>query len=260
MNDTNTLAGLSEPFKALIGNPGLNYQVYDAFPMPIEIFAPDGTVIFGNRALLELNNIADAGLLVGKYNMRNDPVCLGLFGQEVMDQIFRGEAVTIPDFPAPIQNVANRGLTDEKPWEAATMDLFLLPVWGGDIFVCTICFFTVKNVYEGRADVARAKAYIREHWREKFDMEAVTAAAGRVNVRQLYRMFKEATGITPFEYYRKVKLEKIQEKLMDGSLEVGEAFAACGVDSKGTYFRLFKEKTGMTPTEYRKGKTGGQVG
>ena len=108
--------------------------------------------------------------------------------------------------------------------------------------------------YEGRADVVRAKAYILEHWREKFDMEAVTAAAGRVNERQLRRMFQEVTGLTPFGYYQKVKIEKIQERLMDSSLEIGEAFAACGVDSHGTYYRLFKEKTGMTPTEYRKGK------
>jgi len=182
MNDPSTLAGLSEQYRALLASPELMHQVFDLHPIPIEIFAPDGTVIFGNRALLELNNIADAGLLVGKYNMRNDPVCLGIFGQEVMDQIFRGEAVTIPDFPAPIRDVAQRGVIDEKPWEAATMDLFLLPVWDGGVFTCTICFFTVKNKYEGRADVVRAKAYIRGHWREKFDMEAVTAAAGRVNV------------------------------------------------------------------------------
>jgi AraC-like DNA-binding protein len=168
--------------------------------------------------------------------------------------MFRGESFLYSGFPVPVQDMVNRDVLDEKPFEAATMDVFVLQIWDGGAFVCTICFFAVKNVYEGRADVVRAKAYIRGHWREKFDMEAVTAAAGRVNVRQLYRMFKEATGITPFEYYRKVKLEKIQEKLMDGSLEVGEAFAACGVDSKGTYFRLFKEKTGMTPTEYRKGK------
>jgi AraC-like DNA-binding protein len=254
MTEQSILAGLSEQYRALIGNPELAHQMYDLMPMPINIFAPDGTAIFVNRASMKMVNCTDANLLVGKYNLKYDPVCLGIFGQEVMDRIFRGEAVPIPDFPAPIQDVAQRGVIDEKPYQAAAMDLFCLPIWDGGVFVCTICFFTVKNAYEGRADVGKAKAYIRENWREKFDIGAVTAAAGRVNERQLYRMFKEATGITPFEYYRKVKLEKIQEKLMDGSLEVGEAFAACGVDSKGTYFRLFKEKTGMTPTEYRKGK------
>ena len=254
MNSANSFEKLSEQYRALLGNPALTHQMYDLMPIPINIFAPDGTAIFVNRASMEMVNCTDANLLVGKYNLKDDTVCLEIIGQETIDRIFRGETVLIPDFPAPIRDVSRRGVIDEKPWEAALMDLFCLPIWDGGVFTCTICYFTVKNTYEGRADVAKAKAYIREHWREKFDIGAVTAAAGRVNERQLYRMFKEATGITPFEYYRKVKLEKIQEKLMDGSLDVGEAFAACGVDSKGTYFRLFKEKTSMTPTEYRKGK------
>ena len=254
MNDPTILSGLSEQYRALIGSPELMHQVFDLHPIPIEIFAPDGCSIFVNRAYMEMVLLQDANLLVGTYNLKNDPVCLEIFGQDVIDSMFRGESFLYSGFPVPVQDMVNRDVLDEKPFEAATMDVFVLPVWDSGVFTCTICFFTVKNQYEGRADVVRAKAYIREHWREKFDMEAVTAAAGRVNVRQLYRMFKEATGITPFEYYRKVKLEKVQEKLMDGSLEVGEAFAACGVDSKGTYFRLFKEKTGMTPTEYRKGK------
>jgi len=100
--------------------------------------------------------------------------------------------------------------------------------------------------------VGRAKAYIREHWLEKFDLEAVTAAAGSVSSRHLRRIFTEVTGRTPHAYYQKVKLEKIQEMLLDGSLTVAEVFTACEVDSHRTYFRLFKEKTGMTPSQYRK--------
>jgi len=66
-------------------------------------------------------------------------------------------------------------------------------------------------MYEGRADVGRAKAYIREHWREKFDMDAITAAVGSVSGRHLRRIFKEVTGRTLFVYYQNVKIEKIQE-------------------------------------------------
>ena len=252
MNEQSVLAGLSEQFKALIGNQALMHQVFDLHPVPIEIFAPDGMCIFVNRAGLELNNIPDANLLVGKYTLKNDPVCLEILGQEVMDKIFRGEAVLVPDFPAPSQTLVNRGVIDEKPWEAALMDLFCLPIWDGGVFTFMICFFTVKNKVEGRADVVKAKAYIRENWREKFDMDALVAAVGSMSERHFRRLFKEVTGITPHAYYQKVKLEKIQEKLMDSTLSVAEAFTACGVDSHGAYFRLFKEKTGMTPSKYRK--------
>jgi AraC-like DNA-binding protein len=252
MNDPTIPAGLPEQYRALLGKPELNHQVYDMLPVPMEIFAPDGTCMFMNRAWLAMINCQDPKLGVGIYNLKHDPACLGIFGQEVMDRIFRGEAVTVPDFPAPIQNVADRGVIDEKPWEAATMDMLLLPVWDGGVFTCTICVAIVKNTYEGRADVARAKAYLREHWLERFDLEALAAAAGSLSSRHLRRVFAEVTGRTPHAYYQKVKLEKIQELLLDGSLTVAEVFTACEVDSHRTYFRLFKEKTGMTPSEYRK--------
>jgi len=250
-NPTNELEKLSEPFKALIGNAGLNYQLLDMLPIPINIFAPDGMAIFVNRASMEMVGNTDASLLVGKYNMRTDKVCINIFGQEVMDRIFRGEAVSIPNFPAPIQDVVDRGVIDEKPWEAATMDIFCLPIWDGDTFVCTVCFFTVKNMYQGRTDIAKAQEYIRQNWLDEFDVDKTARAVG-LSRRHFHRIFKEVTGFTPNEFYQNVKIEKIKYKLFDEKLSIEQAFEVCGVDSHGAYLRLFKEETGMSPSEYRK--------
>ena len=251
MNDSNIPMELSEPFMALIGNRGLNYQVYDLLPIPIQIFAPDGTCIFVNRANMTLVNCTDASLIVGKYNLKNDPVCLGIIGQENMDRVFRGDTCSYYDFPAPIQDVLDRGVIEEKPWEAATMDIFCLPVWDGDTFVCTIMFFTVKNMYKGRADIVQAQRYIDEHWLDEFDLDGAARAA-RLSRRHFQRIFKEVTGITPLEHHRNVKIEKIKEKLLDGNLSIAQAFAACNADYRGSYLKLFKEKTGMPPSEYRR--------
>jgi len=252
MNHPTDLTMLSAPFRALIGNEGLNYQLLDLLPIPIEIFASDGMCIFYNRACLELNGVADANDVVGKYNLKNDPVCLGILGQETMDRIFRGEAVPIPDFPVPIQDAVDRGVIAERQYEAATMDIFCLPIWDGDVFVCTITFYTVKNMYQGRADIIRAQKYIDEHWLDEFDIDTVARAAN-LSKRHFQRIFKEITESTPFEYYQEVKIEKIKEKLLDGNLSIEQAFTACGVDYRGkTYLNLFKEKVGMTPAEYRK--------
>ena len=251
MNDPNIPAGLSEPFKALIGNQGLNYQILDMLPIPIQIFTPDGACMFANRAGLELHNIPDANLVVGKYNYNDDPVCLKIMGREVYDRVSRGEAVSFPDFPAPIQDVVDRGVVGEKPFEAATMDLFFLPIWDGDTFACTILFYTVKNMYNGRTDIVQAQKYLDEHWMEEFDLDQIAGAAN-LSRRHFQRIFKEITGITPMEHYQIAKLEKIKEKLLDDSLSIEQAFACCNADYHGSYHRLFKEKTGMTPSEYRK--------
>jgi hypothetical protein len=55
MNYTSELEKLSAPFRALIGNESLMYQVYDLFPIPLEVFTPDGKCIFANRARLEMS-------------------------------------------------------------------------------------------------------------------------------------------------------------------------------------------------------------
>ena len=245
------LEKLSEPFKALIGNQGLNYQLLDLLPVPIEIFTPDGMLIFSNRAWLELNNVPDASYVVGKYNLKDDPVCLEILGQENIDIFLRGESGSFSGFPVPIKDLENRGVIGEKPFEAATMDIFCLPLWDGDTFVCSIMFFTVTNMYYGRADIIKAQEYIKEHWQDDFDLDKIAQSVS-LSRRHFQRIFKEVTGKTPMEYYQNEKIEKIQEKLLDDSLSVEQAFAACGVGAHGTYSKLFKEKTKMSPSEYRK--------
>jgi len=256
MYNSHELDKLAKPFKELISNQGLNYQLLDLHPIPIEIFTPDGMCIFANKAVLELNNIPDADYIVGKYNYNEDQACFEILGQDVYDRLSRGEAVSFPDFPAPPQDVVARGVLDIKPWEAATLDLFFLPLWeqdegGGARFVCTVLFYTVKNMYQGRADIIRAEEYIKENWLEKFDL-GKTALAANLSKRHLQRVFKDVTGTTPNEYYQDIKLEKIKEKLLDENLSVEQVFKGCGVEIHGAYHKLFKKKTGMSPSEYRK--------
>ena len=245
------LGMLSEQFKAFAGNQELVIQLLDLLPTPIEIFAPDGTCIFANRAWLELYNY-DVNLLVGKYNFNNDPVCFEIMGQDVYDRVSRGEVVSFTGFPVPINDAVERCVIGDKPFEAATVDLFFLPLWDGDTFVCTIMFYTVKNMYHGKADIIKAQKYIEEHWQDEFDVDKISRAA-TLSKRHFQRIFKEVTYSTPFEYYQSVKIERLQEKLLDGNFSIEQAFDACGVDYRGkTYLHLFKEKVGMTPAEYRK--------
>ena len=241
---------LSEPFKALIGNEELNYQILNMLPIPIQIFAPDGTCTFINSAWLELHNVPDASVYVGKYNYNDDPVCLEIMGQDVYDRVSRGEAVSFPDFPAPIQSAVDRGYIDMKPYEAATIDLFFLPIWDGDTFVCTIMFYTVKSIYHGKPEVANAKKYIDEHWQDEFSENDI-AKAVNVSPRHLRLLFRNNTGTTMYDYYKSVKIDHIKEKLADKNLTVAEAFSFCGLDSRGGFGKTFKQITGMTPREYK---------
>ena len=227
------------------------FQVLDMFPIPMEIFAPDGTSVYVNRASMDMLNCKDASLLIGKYNLLKDPVCMDQLGfREDFQRAFGHEKVIVRDFPAPIQDVLDRGVIKEKPFEKAIMDLYFYPIWKDEKLIFVVCVFIVRNMYLGRPDLVKAREYIDSHWQGEYVPEKV-AKAVNMSVTQLYRLFKQHTGITPGDYHKKVKIGHIMEKLTDKNLSIKEAFAACGEDSRGWILQVFKEHTGMTPKQYR---------
>ena len=227
------------------------FQFLDMFPISIEVFAPDGTSVFLNRAFMELNGIKDASLAVGEYNVLKDPVLNEHMGlRDGIQRAFHGEAIVVYDVDAPTQDMVDRGLIDEKPFEKSFMDWHLFPVMDDKrlAFVVFVCI--VKKLYYGRPDLARTKEYIDTHWKEEFDPQAL-AKSVNISVTPLYNLFKRHTGMTPGEYYRKCKIDHIKEALKDKNISVKEAFSACGENSRGAYAKLFKKFTGISPAQYR---------
>jgi len=131
------------------------------------------------------------------------------------------------------------------------MTFFCVPYWQGDRFLYTVCICDVKNIYKGKPQIIKAQEYIRLHWMEDFDLEKIARAAN-LSRRHLQRLFKKENGKSPLDFYKRIKIEKLQEKLLDPSLNIAEAFAACGIENGGAWFRSFKAITGQSPSEYRK--------
>lgn len=247
-----TPAVLIEYFQILQEREDPVLQAWDIFNDPIEVFAPDGTLIFLNREMISLHKITDTSLLIGKYNVLQDKKCMDEMGyREKIEEAFSGLKVFIDDFPAPINDVYERGAIDEIPFEAAIMDLCLYPVKRKGTLLFVICYYKVRSLYYGRPDVARAKEYIDSHWQEEYDSEAAARHVG-MSVKQLYNIFNKHVGMPPGEYYRKYKVKRIMEKLLETNLTVAQAFAACGEDSRGAFARVFKKTAGVSPTEFRK--------
>ena len=242
---------LAESFKGLLHNPVLVFQFIDQFPIPIEVFNADGIMVFLNRAMLKLNNVPDEHRNLDSYNVLRDPVMEQMGLSDGIQRAFRGEYVAIHDVNPPIQDLKDRGLIAEKPFEKASMDFHLYPIIDGNKVAFVISVFVVKALYHERPDLARAKVYIDSHWQEKFDAETI-AKSVNMSVKQLYYLFHKHLGTTPGDYYRNKKVEYLKEKLKDTNLSVKEAFTACGADSRGVYAKIFKNLTGLSPTHYRK--------
>jgi len=235
----------------LLENKELMFQVLDLCPIPIEIYAPDGTVIFCNHSHLQFNNVTDVNLVLGKYNVLKDPVCNDQMGmRNDIQRVFCGEPFVRYDVILPVQDLLDRGVIDEKPFEKAYADWYLYPIMNGEELAFVVFIYIIKKLYYGRPDLARAKEYLDNHWLEDFNPPSL-AKYVNISVTQLYKIFKEHTGMTPGDYYKKNKIEHIKKELANENLSVKQAFAICGEDSQSRMARVFKKMTGMSPREYR---------
>ncbi len=230
-------------------------QVIDLFPIPIEIFTPDGTTIFVNRVFLEEYNISGPDQIIGRYNLLKDPVVndeLGL--REYVRRAFEGETLSASDVKVPFDDMSSRynAKSEEFDIDALYRDIISFPIWKEDKDIAYVVnIFITTRLYLTRSDITQAKEYIEDHLTEEFDLDRI-AQTLHLSRYHLSRLFKKYTGSTPYSYYQDRRVQKLKEALCDERLSVTEAFAACGTDYGGSLARAFQEKVGMSPTAYRR--------
>jgi AraC family ethanolamine operon transcriptional activator len=114
--------------------------------------------------------------------------------------------------------------------------------------------------HHGRAEhVKRARDYIEDHLTETILMGQVAEQAG-VSIRTLELAFRSVLGVTPFEYIRTRRLNKIRQRLLDQKQEtrtltdlaIEHALFHLGRFS-GDYKALFGELPSETVARYRGG-------
>ncbi len=242
-------------FQSVFGNEEMLFQVAELFPFPILVFTPDGTMVFAGRAALEMWNISEPARIVGKYNLRTDPVVnerLGL--KEQVQRIFEGETMLVPDVKAPLADLSGWYEARDPDYQIGSIytDIMSFPIRnmsGGITHIVSV--FITTRMYCGKSGIEKAREYIDNHWLEEFDMEKIAMA---VNLSRYHfaRLFKRHTGMTPYSYYQDIKIKRLKQALRDTDLSIAGAFSSCGVDYNGNFARIFRDKVGMSPSQYRK--------
>lgn len=241
-----------EVFQMLHGNTELLAKVIDCLPYPVQVYAPDGTSVLVNRALLDEYHVDDPGVVVGKYNVLKDPSVIATGRYEALKRAFRGETVYLYDIRVPIEDIMERYSIRDLDIIAAYQDITLFPIFDGQKNAAYVVALLIdRRVYRGKEEIEKAKEYMETHWLEPFDADA-TAKAACLSRAHFSRLFKKHTGTTPYEYYINYKIYKLREKLLDPNLTIKQAFDLCNMDYSGNSARLFRQKTGFSPSAYRR--------
>lgn len=239
-------------FQSLYDNKELFAEIIRRFPYPMHICSPDGTMLLANEAYLKFAKISNPEKLYKKHNILLNPNLEKWGVKDFTSRAFRGEAVFAYDVKVPRQEIVERLGDDNAPLTGSLYhDMIAFPIRGGDGRPLYIVFaFITSREYQGKEEIIKGKEYIDGHWREEFDIDKLASA---VNVSKYHyvRLFKQHTGVTPYCYYRNVKIEKIKDKLCETNLSVSQAFLQCGADYSGSFVKIFKRQTGMTPSEFR---------
>ncbi|MBE5809601.1 MAG: helix-turn-helix domain-containing protein [Clostridiales bacterium] len=103
----------------------------------------------------------------------------------------------------------------------------------------------------GNPVVDRAIAYIQTHLTEKLSVEEISAKAG-YSASYFSHLFAEETGMSPYRFVVKSRVEHAQQLLKTTRLAVQEIAFQCGFNSAANFCYTFRRMTGISPHEYRK--------
>jgi AraC-like DNA-binding protein len=98
--------------------------------------------------------------------------------------------------------------------------------------------------------VRRARDIIHESFDESISVTDLANQVG-VSVRSLQNGFRQFLGLTPVEYVRRHRLEKLHRALMDGTPDssVTELMLGCGIVNFGRYAQYYRQQYGCRPSD-----------
>jgi transcriptional regulator GlxA family with amidase domain len=114
-------------------------------------------------------------------------------------------------------------------------------------------YFTGFAPPQTHGDRAVLKAQEWVHMRDGRGVSlADLATAAGLERRTLLRRFASATGMTPIEYSRRVRIARARELLEGGELSQKEIARSLGYSDVASFARVFRKSIGEAPGTYRK--------
>lgn len=90
--------------------------------------------------------------------------------------------------------------------------------------------------------------------RQKYSTVSVVELANLCGIgqRTFMRHFNKATGLTPYQYIQKYRIQKARELIETTSMYIDQIAFQVGYEDSSSFTKAFKKETGLPPKEYRK--------
>lgn len=115
--------------------------------------------------------------------------------------------------------------------------------------------YDVRSISSNYA-VGRVQQHIEQHFGESITVGCLAELAF-TSESTLNRLFKQETGLTPFEYLIETRVAKAKIMLKRKDISISNISFRCGFNSNSHFTSCFKRITGASPSEYRKGQIEG---
>lgn len=98
--------------------------------------------------------------------------------------------------------------------------------------------------------IDEAIRWLQTHYAEKVTLGQLTTFMGYGQSR-LYELFRERTGLPPFEWLVRFRIDKACALLKEQKLSIVETAQRVGFDDPSFFARTFRRRTGLSPSAYR---------
>lgn len=103
--------------------------------------------------------------------------------------------------------------------------------------------------------VREAKVLLEQQAAEVANIDRL-AARFQLSEKHFRRVFKDHTGLSPYQYYLQIRVHRAKEMLLGTTLSIKEIAASLHFENPFHFSNVFKQKTGMSPSRWRDGGTG----
>ena len=119
-------------------------------------------------------------------------------------------------------------------------------------FLCSMATQNNKSRSdEKQAAVQMAEDYIRTHFNQPLTVASI-AAQTHFSMPYFNKLFRAVTGLSPYDYLLKVRLEKAKKLLFQTELPIPVVAEQTGFNSTSNFLFFFKKQTGFSALKFRK--------